>query len=160
MIAFGWAVAVTSLLPVFLQRSVEVGGYGFNPLQYAAFTFSAWIGAICAEIYGVALNDRLPIWMCRRQARKLEAGVSPLPECDSASGDVVHCVWRHRRQPAVSPPSYRTGSGGLPGQLLRHLRATYRQQLCRGELHLSPFRGKHDYVILPSESGALRTILH
>ena len=41
MIAFGWAVAVTILLPVFLQRPLEVGGHGFNPLQYAAFTFSA-----------------------------------------------------------------------------------------------------------------------
>ena len=67
MIAFGWAVAVTTLLPVFLQRPIEDGGYGFSPLQYAAFTFSAWIGVICAEIYGVLLNDRLPLWMCRRQ---------------------------------------------------------------------------------------------
>ena len=67
MIAFGWAVAITTLLPVFLQRPLAVGGYGFSPLQYAAFTFSAWVGTICAEIYGVLLNDRLPLWMCRRR---------------------------------------------------------------------------------------------
>lgn len=67
LVAFGWVVAITTLLPVFLQKPVEVGGYGFTPLQYAAFTFAQWVGVIAAESYGFLLNDRLPLWMCKRQ---------------------------------------------------------------------------------------------
>lgn len=38
MIAFGWAVAVTTLLPVFLQKPVEVGGHGFSPMRRDLWT--------------------------------------------------------------------------------------------------------------------------
>lgn len=34
-VTFGWAVAVNTLLGVFLQTPVELGGYGFSPSQNA-----------------------------------------------------------------------------------------------------------------------------
>ncbi|KAK5111947.1 hypothetical protein LTR85_011694 [Meristemomyces frigidus] len=65
-ITFAWAVAVTTLLSVFLQEPVEIGGYGLSPLANANITFSQWIGLAVAEVYGLLFNDRLPLWRCRR----------------------------------------------------------------------------------------------
>ncbi len=67
LIAFGWLVAVTTLLSVYLQNPVSQGGYGFSPLENATFTFSQWIALLTAELYGVLFNDRVPLWLCRRR---------------------------------------------------------------------------------------------
>lgn len=66
LIAFGWAVAVTTLLSVFLQTPVLKGGYGFSPLQVSCFTFAQWIAILAAEVYGMLVNDRIPLWFCHR----------------------------------------------------------------------------------------------
>ena len=70
MIAFGWSVASTLLLGVFLQSPVESGGYGFTPFQNACFSLSAWIAMLVSQIYGILVNDRLPLWLCRRKGGK------------------------------------------------------------------------------------------
>lgn len=67
MIAFGWSVASTLLLSVFLQTPVELGGYGFTPLQNACFSFTSWVAVLVSQIYGVLVNDRIPLWLCRRR---------------------------------------------------------------------------------------------
>ena len=66
LIAFGWAVAVTTLLSVFLQSPKEKGGYGFSSVQVSLFTFAQWTGIIAAEVYGMIVNDRVPLWFCHR----------------------------------------------------------------------------------------------
>lgn len=66
-LTFGWAVSVNILLGVFLQTPVEAGGYGFTPVNNACFSFLTWGAVLCAAAYGVAFNDRLPLWMCRRR---------------------------------------------------------------------------------------------
>ncbi|OAL34770.1 hypothetical protein AYO20_05965 [Fonsecaea nubica] len=66
MIVFGWSVGVNNLLAVFLQSPVSEKGYGFTPNQNAEFTFAAWFGCITGQLYGLAFNDRLPLWICRR----------------------------------------------------------------------------------------------
>lgn len=65
-LTFGWAVSVNILLGVFLQTPVEAGGYGFTPTENAAFSFLTWAAVLSAAGYGIAFNDRLPLWMCRR----------------------------------------------------------------------------------------------
>ncbi|KAK4946611.1 hypothetical protein LTR10_014463 [Elasticomyces elasticus] len=67
MVVFGWSVGVNNLLAVFLQSPVSANGYGFTPNQNAEFTFSAWFGCILGQLYGLAFNDKLPLWICRRQ---------------------------------------------------------------------------------------------
>lgn len=67
MISFGWAVAVTTLLSVFLQSPEEIGGYGFTPMRNAEFSFAQWVGVGVAYLYGGFANDRVPLWMCRRR---------------------------------------------------------------------------------------------
>ncbi|KAL9111907.1 MAG: hypothetical protein Q9227_003757 [Pyrenula ochraceoflavens] len=71
LIAFGWAVAVTTLLPVFLQTPTSQGGYGFTPTQNAYFFFSQWIGIALAFAYGTLCNDRVALFMCQRYGRGL-----------------------------------------------------------------------------------------
>ncbi|KAK5268368.1 hypothetical protein LTR96_006075 [Exophiala xenobiotica] len=66
MVVFGWSVGVNNLLAVFLQSPVEAGGYGFSPNQNAYFTFSAWIGCVCGNLYGLFFADKLPLWICKR----------------------------------------------------------------------------------------------
>jgi Major Facilitator Superfamily len=68
-ITFGWAVAVTTLLSVFLQTPTLKGGYGFTPLQNACFSFAQWLGIGLAELYGMSVNDRIPLWMCKRSGK-------------------------------------------------------------------------------------------
>ncbi|KAJ5818912.1 hypothetical protein N7474_004503 [Penicillium riverlandense] len=65
-IAFGWAVAVTTLLSVFLEGPVKTGGYGFSGIQMSCFYFVQWVSIAAAEIYGMYFNDRIPLWYTRR----------------------------------------------------------------------------------------------
>ncbi|CRG86660.1 putative transporter C1529,01 [Talaromyces islandicus] len=62
----GWFVSLNTLLGVFLQNSVEEGGYGFTPQQSAAFTFTLWIGMFAAQIWGYFVNDRVPLSISKR----------------------------------------------------------------------------------------------
>ena len=80
-IFFGWFVMINTLLTVFLQEPIKVGGYGFDPRRNAYFTFSLWIGIIFAQLYGAISNDRLPLWICRRR------GGIWKPEYR------LHCLW-------------------------------------------------------------------
>ncbi|KAF7717735.1 MFS-type transporter [Penicillium ucsense] len=66
LISFGFYVGVNALTPVWLQKPVAAGGYGFTLKQNAAFTFSHWIGIIFVHILGHHLNDRLPLALARR----------------------------------------------------------------------------------------------
>jgi hypothetical protein len=81
MAFFGWLVAISTLLPVFLQEPIEHGGYGFSPLQNAAFSFVSWAALVAAQIYGYLVNDRLPLWICNRN------GGSWRPEYR------LYCLW-------------------------------------------------------------------
>lgn len=119
LIAFGWAVATTTLLPVFLEAPVnpagpgEVAGYGFTPLRVSYFSFAAWAAFVLAALYGTAFNDRLPLWMCRRNAG----------------------IWRpeHRLWPVLIPPLLLIPSMlGLYGAALQYqLHYIVRQSLVR-----------------------------
>ncbi|KAJ5934459.1 Major facilitator superfamily domain general substrate transporter [Penicillium verhagenii] len=66
LISFGFYVGVNALTPVWLQKPVSEGGYGFTLKQNAAFTFCHWIGIILVQFYGHYLNDRLPLALARR----------------------------------------------------------------------------------------------
>ena len=63
---FGWAVTTTTLLPVYLEASQADGGYGFTPIRVSYFTFVSWVSFLGAEFYGLAFNDRIALWSCRR----------------------------------------------------------------------------------------------
>jgi hypothetical protein len=43
LVTFGWAVAVNTLIGVFLQTPVELGGYGFSPSQNAECQYRSLI---------------------------------------------------------------------------------------------------------------------
>ncbi|RAO69346.1 uncharacterized protein BHQ10_005358 [Talaromyces amestolkiae] len=62
----GWFVSFNTLLSVFLQDPIEAGGYGFSAQQNAAFTFTMWIGAAVALIWGHFFNDRIPLYFVAR----------------------------------------------------------------------------------------------
>ncbi|KGO43632.1 Major facilitator superfamily domain, general substrate transporter [Penicillium expansum] len=66
LISFGFYVGVNALTPVWLQKPISEGGYGFSLEQNAAFTFCHWIGIIVVQFYGHHLNDRLPLALARR----------------------------------------------------------------------------------------------
>ncbi|KAJ5605775.1 Major facilitator superfamily domain general substrate transporter [Penicillium lagena] len=66
LISFGFYVGVNALTPVFLQKPVAAGGYGFSLQQNAAFTFSHWIGIIVVQFFGHYLNDKFPLALARR----------------------------------------------------------------------------------------------
>ncbi|CAG8901689.1 unnamed protein product [Penicillium egyptiacum] len=66
LISFGFYVGVNALTPVWLQKPISEGGYGFSLEQNAAFTFCHWIGIIVVQFYGHYLNDRLPLALARR----------------------------------------------------------------------------------------------
>ncbi|KAL1991766.1 hypothetical protein VTN49DRAFT_5074 [Thermomyces lanuginosus] len=65
----GLPIMQASTLAVFLEPPVEAGGYGFSPLQLAFFTLTAWIGIICAQLWGCSFNDKIPLWVTRRRGR-------------------------------------------------------------------------------------------
>lgn len=54
-------------MAVYLQTLVKKGGYGFTPLQNAAFTVSSWTGVLAAQLLGMLVHDRIPLWLCRRR---------------------------------------------------------------------------------------------
>lgn len=66
LISFGFYVGMNALVPVWLQRPVEEGGYGFSLEQNAAFTFCHWAGIILVQLYGHYLNDRIPLLLAKR----------------------------------------------------------------------------------------------
>jgi hypothetical protein len=66
LLTFGWVVGVNTTLAVFLQTPVAEGGYGFTPSQNACFVFTQWVALAVAEIWGLGLNDRVALWICKR----------------------------------------------------------------------------------------------
>ncbi|GKZ26424.1 hypothetical protein AbraIFM66951_004928 [Aspergillus brasiliensis] len=80
--SFGWFVATHSLLTVWLEKPVSVGGWGFSPQRNACFIFSLWIGLLTAELWGYLCNDRIALWICRTR----EKGIWK-PECR------LHALW-------------------------------------------------------------------
>jgi len=66
LISFGFYIAMNALTPVYLQKPVKVGGYGFTVLENAYFSFVHWIGIGFALIYGHFISDRLPLAICAR----------------------------------------------------------------------------------------------
>lgn len=95
MVALGWSVVMTVLLSIFLQTPIEEGGYGFTALQNAAFTFSAWFGTVVGQIYGILVNDLIPLWLSSSR-RYLETRISshfahPLPR--SFTSYWVETLW-------------------------------------------------------------------
>ena len=85
MIFYGWGIAINTFLSIFLQNTVEMGGYGFSPERNAdcefglcfltvssahhitLVTFTFWVGAFAAEAWGASLGDRLPLFICARK---------------------------------------------------------------------------------------------
>lgn len=83
-ISFGFWVALNALTPVWLQKPVKLGGYGFSVLDNAACksivsnstltladntatdTTVHWMTVIVSQIYGQLLADRIPLWLCAR----------------------------------------------------------------------------------------------
>ncbi|PYH32206.1 MFS general substrate transporter [Aspergillus neoniger CBS 115656] len=96
--SFGWFVATHSLLTVWLEKPVSVGGWGFSPQRNALcmsssssrlhqrptpkVIFSLWVGLLTAELWGYLCNDRIALWICRTR----EKGVWK-PECR------LHALW-------------------------------------------------------------------
>lgn len=66
LISFGFYVGVNALTPVWLQKPLSEGGYGFTLKQNAAFTFSHWLGILVVQFTGHHLNDRLPLYIAKR----------------------------------------------------------------------------------------------
>lgn len=66
LISFGFYVGVNALTPVWLQKPVSAGGYGFTLEQNAAFTFSHWLGILVVQIYGHYCNDTVPLALAKR----------------------------------------------------------------------------------------------
>jgi hypothetical protein len=65
-ISFGFYIALNALTPIWLQKPVKAGGYGFTITQNAAFTFVHWIGFLTGLIYGHYFSDRIPLWLAAR----------------------------------------------------------------------------------------------
>ncbi|KAJ5745720.1 hypothetical protein N7520_010902 [Penicillium odoratum] len=66
LISFGYNVSVHALTPVWLQKPVSEGGYGFTLEQNAAFTFCHWVALILVQVHGHFFNDRIPLALARR----------------------------------------------------------------------------------------------
>ncbi|KAF3402653.1 hypothetical protein DPV78_004827 [Talaromyces pinophilus] len=69
LLNFGFYVAMNSVTPVWLQKPVAAGGYGFTPFQNALFQFFHWGGIDLALPYGQLGSDRLPLWCAARFGR-------------------------------------------------------------------------------------------
>ncbi|PYH89326.1 polyamine transporter [Aspergillus ellipticus CBS 707.79] len=67
--SFGWFVATHSLLTVWLEKPVSVGGWGFSPQRNAFFIFALWVGLLTAELWGYLFNDRIALWVCRTRGK-------------------------------------------------------------------------------------------
>ncbi|MCJ1260092.1 hypothetical protein MMC24_007932 [Lignoscripta atroalba] len=66
ILIYGFAIGLGIEASIFLQTPEARGGYGFTPLRNALFNFSYWSGLILCQICGALLNDRLPLWISRR----------------------------------------------------------------------------------------------
>ena len=66
LVSFGFYVAMNAITPVWLQKPVKTGGYGFTSMQNALFSFTHWVGISFALIYGQLVSDRLPLYLCAR----------------------------------------------------------------------------------------------
>ncbi|RAO65755.1 uncharacterized protein BHQ10_001767 [Talaromyces amestolkiae] len=66
-VALGLPIMQASTLATFMEPPVVAGGYGFSSLQMAFFTMTAWVGILCAQIYGFFFNDKTPLWVARRR---------------------------------------------------------------------------------------------
>lgn len=68
LIHFGFYIAMNALTPVYLQKPAKLGGYGFTVHQNALFSFVHWIGITFSLLYGHFFSDRLPLYLCARNA--------------------------------------------------------------------------------------------
>ncbi|KAF5014479.1 hypothetical protein F66182_14515, partial [Fusarium sp. NRRL 66182] len=66
-VALGLPIMQASTLATFMEPPVVAGGYGFSSLQMAFFTMTAWVGILCAQVYGFFFNDKTPLWVARRR---------------------------------------------------------------------------------------------
>jgi hypothetical protein len=66
LIFYGWFIMAGVQVPIILQTPVAEGRYGFSPLGTSNFYFTAWLGAILGVVYGFTVNDRLPLWLAKR----------------------------------------------------------------------------------------------
>lgn len=66
-VALGLPIMQASTLATYMEPPEVAGGYGFSSLQMAFFTMTAWVGIICAQIYGYFFNDKTPLWVARRR---------------------------------------------------------------------------------------------
>ena len=73
MVNFAWNVALPIELSIFLQEPYKPDedsfGYGLSARQTGLFYIALWLGMLSGQAYGVALNDRLPLYMWRRSSR-------------------------------------------------------------------------------------------
>ena len=85
MIDFAWNVALPIELSIFLQMpwSPAEGdfGYGYNARQTGLFYIALWLGMLCGQLYGLVVNDRIPLFLWRRTKAATVGNVAPwLPE--------------------------------------------------------------------------------
>ncbi|KAH6661282.1 major facilitator superfamily domain-containing protein [Truncatella angustata] len=66
LLNFGFYVGMNSVAPVWLQRPVKSGGYGFTANQNALFQFFHWVGIAMALLYGQLVSDHLPLALAGR----------------------------------------------------------------------------------------------
>ncbi|KAK9774121.1 putative Major facilitator superfamily domain-containing protein [Seiridium cardinale] len=66
LLNFGFYVGMNSVTPVWLQRPVKTGGYGFTANQNALFQFFHWVGIAIALLYGQLVSDHIPLALARR----------------------------------------------------------------------------------------------
>lgn len=66
-IALGLPILQASTLASYLAPPPMAGGYGFDSLQIALFTLTAWVGIIAAQAFGYVFNDKIPLWVARRR---------------------------------------------------------------------------------------------
>ncbi|KAL9049415.1 MAG: hypothetical protein Q9162_007225 [Coniocarpon cinnabarinum] len=68
---FGFFAMVANLISIFLEQpwapKKGMHGYGFDFQTTSLFTLSIWIGCIAAQLWGMLLNDRLPLWISKRR---------------------------------------------------------------------------------------------
>ncbi|KAH8668814.1 polyamine transporter [Xylariales sp. PMI_506] len=66
LLNFGFYVGMNSITPVWLQKPVKIGGYGFTANENALFQFFHWVGILLALVYGQLVSDHLPLALARR----------------------------------------------------------------------------------------------
>lgn len=68
MFVFAWSTAVLNNLSLYLQGAPgpPMFGYAFTPQQNAEFSFVNFVSTGVGQLYGYLLNDRAPLWRCKR----------------------------------------------------------------------------------------------